>query len=678
MPDLSADFDGLEDTAILDLFHEVKDGWAERDEKIANATELRRQSWQVKVPKAWRQTAQQQHSSLSKEIPTRVTGTLTLKEPSWSRIAPDEEIELAEKASAVERHFAARVQYDRRTALPGKNGYVFLCDQITNAGAACVGSIYAPHQWAGAPLFMDGEQIRKVHWRDSSGRATDREDEMDYEASERAYSRVVDRHRQSAPPPIGHRVLETRQCYPLFVEGRMLALFVERESTLLELKAGGFVIDTLGRGSTWGSKGGLVEVVTSNRIRYYHDRKPVAHKDADGTKGLYTGYGFVPYAYRVGLEGGSLDWGHYGLPLLDLVDSNIRMIDTCLTYQFNAMHMASFTSWYIKYLPRPDGSTALQIRETEKGKTLATYDFKSGMIMDFGPDKEVQPFLHPGLNKDFDKFLEFQINEVHRIIPRTLQGQAESSGYNTAQTSVQAKAIFNPIVDGLELLLEELAIMDMRHISARVPGPIYLEYLNRAKGKVRQKLQRVRIDKDDIGDYYQIRCTIDREPDRVTMGTWAGNMKAAGILDDEEAYYEAKPEGDYEAHLARQRRDRLMQDPLIDQAMTVRAVKRFGLDDAVREAQAMGRVQIDPQTGMPMVAMPDGRLAGPGQPSAQGGMGATAMTQGQPNLGSTSNPSIEQPRSTPTGRDRLRRRGGAIPGAAQRQPSRPKPENAAA
>jgi hypothetical protein len=51
------------------------------------------------------------------------------------------------------------------------------------------------------------------------------------------------------------------------------------------------------------------------------------------------------------------------------------------------------------------------------------------------------------------------------VFPRSLSGQAESSGYNTALSSVQAKSILNSCYRGLEMLLEDSAQMDMRHIN---------------------------------------------------------------------------------------------------------------------------------------------------------------------------------------------------------------------
>lgn len=680
MPRPSADFDDLDDKAIIDLFHRVKETWQVRDERIAEIQALRDQTWTVKVPPAWRQTAITQHSSLSKEIPARVVGTITLRDPVYSRHAPGDDLKLAEAATRVERYFQGRHQYDKRHGVPGKNGYIFRTDQLVNKGAACVGAIYAPHVWAGAPMFMEGDTVKPVHWRDAKGQPTEDESAMDYGTTARGYLKTVDEWRQNARPPVTRRVLETEHCYPLFTEDGLMALFIERLCTNLELGTGGFQVETIGRDEAYQTKKStLVEVVTANRCRYYWNENPIAHEQADGDKGLYTGYGFVPYVYRVGLESGSLEYGNYGQPLLDLVASNLRMIDTMLTYQFNAIHMASFTSWYVKYLPRPDGSVVAQVKTSEKGRTMNTFQFKSGTIMDFGPDREVQPFLHPGLNRDFDKFLEFQTNEVHRIIPRTLQGQAESSGYNTAQSSVQAKAIFNPIADAQELMDEELAQMEMRHVAHRVPGPVYLEYEHpRTTGSNRKPtFERIKIDKDDIGGYYGIRCTVNREVDVISLGQFGANMLAAGVFSDEEAY-DLAGGADFQRSNAQKALTRALQDPIVQQVLNRHAAKQFGMLEAIQEAQMQARIQQGPD-GTPLVQMADGRLAGPGQnnPMAQGGQGFTAGTQGQPNFGSSANPDISLPARTPTGRSRGRRRGGAIPGVPQQPQRRPTPSNAA-
>jgi hypothetical protein len=666
----SLDLDNLEPGGLLDLAAEVKEAWSERDEAIRRATELRKQAWSVEVPPNWVQTAKQSHSSLSKEIPARVAGTLALRDPQFSRAAPSDDVAEAEKATAVERYFQGRHQHDKRTAVPGKNAWLFTLDQLISKGAVCCGSTYAPHAWAGAPLFMDGDAIRAVHWRDTTGRVTQDAGAMDVEASTRAFERSVDLHRATSTPPVSRRVLLTEQCFPLFVEGRLLALFVERDSSLLDVRAGGFLIDGLATSDKATNRKKLLEVHTANRARYFYDGTALAH-EGWGKEGIVTNYGFVPYTYRVGLEGGDLDYGSYGTPLLGLIESNLRLIDTLLTYQLNAIHLASFTSFYIEYTVNEDGSGVASVVEKESGRKVTTYDFKSGTIMDFGPNRRVVPLEHPGLNRDFDKFLEFQISEVNRIIPRTLQGQAESSGYNTAQTSIQAKAIFNPIADAAELLCEDLAVMEMRHICERVPGPIYLDVdAERLPGSSqKRKLARVKIDKDDIGPYYGIRATIDREIDRITYGTFGANMKAAGIFDEEEAY-DLAGGTDFERHKARQQRDKILDMPEVQQALAAKAAQRFGLEDVLKQAAAQGKIGVGPDGVTPVVNLPDGGQAGPGVgrlPSAQGAVGGAAPNVGQPNLASTHNPSIALPAPTDTGRGRLRRRGGAIPGAPQRQ-----------
>ena len=194
MSDASIDFDDLEDVGILDLAAKVRDSWQERDDAIARATTLRKQDWKVKVPDAWKHVEKTQHSSLSKEIPARVVGTITLREPVYSRTAPDDDMSVGDDANTVERFLQAKWQYDKRTAVPGKNSYMLLADMLTNKGAACAGSIYAPDVWADAPLMFDGGELRQTYWRDSTGRVTETDKEVDYEASSRAYSRDVDRY----------------------------------------------------------------------------------------------------------------------------------------------------------------------------------------------------------------------------------------------------------------------------------------------------------------------------------------------------------------------------------------------------------------------------------------------------------------------------------------------------
>lgn len=683
----SPDLDGLTDSATLDLATALKEEWQPRDEAIARAVELRKHAWSVPVPKAWRRTAVQQHSALAKEIPARVMGTLTLREPQFSRAGPDVDETQEERANAVERGCQGLFQHYKRKAVGGKNSWMLQADHIINKGAVCSGSIFAPHSWAGVLRFtLDGTNPKPEWWRDETGRPTVDPDTMDYQATARHYLKAVDLYRRQAKPPIVRRVPEPETCYPLFLEGEVAALVIEHKVNALELAAGGFVTElAAGEVPLLRRSRVLREVWTPNRCRYYLDDTPLRHK-VFGSDGLVHGYGFVPFSYRVGLEGGSTDYGDYGLPLLALIDSNLRFIDSLLTYAFNAIHLTSFPSFYVKYVLR-EGVHAAELIETQTGRPVTAHEFQSGMIMDFGPDREIMPLIHPGMNKDFYQFLQFNIDEVHRIIPRTLQGIAESSGYNTVQSSVQAKSIFNPCADGMELHLQELAIMDLQHIAKRVPGPIYmnLETHNPLSSRPK-KVRRITLSAQDIRNYYDVTVTIDRELDRITNGTWAANLEARGIV-SKPFVLEVSGITDSPAMEQQIRRDQALQTPEIAAVLTEDAIEEFGIKARIDEWRARQRL-VQGQDGTPLVKQKDGSLFGPGvgvqTPQMQGMIGAQMggmnplAPPGQSNLNAVANPSIGLPAPTPTNRPRGRRRGGAIPGAPQRPHQPAEPQNAAA
>lgn len=688
------EIDRMSNQELMELFEQVRESWSGRDATIKRAVELRRQTWKVPVPYAWRQTAQTQHSSLPKKIAARITGTLTLRDPVYSRSEPDDDQSLVADVNQVERALQAKFQYDARTAVPGKNAWHFTMDNLINKGAVCAGSIFAPHSWAGVPSFMEKDRIDTRWWRDGKGVETEEEDRVDVGSTAKAYLKQVEMYQRKARPPIIRRIIPPEQCYPLFVEGNMLALFIARPTTGLELQAGGFRVPKELNGQQFLSDDSmltnnpleLVEVVTPNRIRYFWNNDPLPHK-VYGDDGVVTDYGFIPFTYRVGLDGGELDYGSYGEPLLGLIDTQLRMIDTLLTYQHNGILLASFPSYKLVHTVK-DGVPLASLVDTETGKDVQTYEFKSGTIMDFGPNKDVQPFTHPGQNKDFYEFLQFLMQEVNDIIPPTLSGVPASSGFNTVQSTVQAKAIINPIADSGERLLEDLAYMDMQHVRKRCPWPIYLNMeMPRGFGTRPKAARKVQLDSKMVGDYYQVSVAIDREIDRITLSGHLTSLKAQGIPVSNETILDAAGFSDPEDELMKSLRDEVFADEEIRAALKERVIKKFGLQQLREEAVAQGRIQIGPD-GTPLVQMADGSLAGPGQggsPGAQGGVGAILggsnleALAGAGNPDSTNNPNINQPVPTAAGRPRGRRRGGALPGRPQLQGmTRPGPQNAAA
>lgn len=685
----SRDFDGMSDRDILDMGERLYQAWDARDKEIQDARRMFRHDWTVAVPEGWDQTAKTQHTSKAKEIPIRIINTVTLRDPQFSRVTPADEFGAGIRASSVEHFFQGYFSYNRREGIKGRDAYKFQAGQFVHKGASCIGSLFAPNAWAGADLFLDDDgEPHQAYWRDSSGKRTTDKKALDYEAAGRAYMSAVDTHRKTAKPPIKRRYVPTDQCYPLLVDGEMVALFIRRQATTLELAQSGFYVDTGGNQLNPYSTDVLLEVITPNRCRYYKGNQPVSHMGS-GSDGVYTGYGFIPYSYRAAIDGADLDYASFGFPLLSLVKSNIETITTLKTYLNNAIHMASFTSFYIKYTDK-DGNSVGALRDNKSQKDIATFQFRTGTIMDFGPGREVTPLTHPGLNSDFWKLVAQEEQELDRMFPRSLSGQAESSGYNTVQSTLQAKTIIDPIYDGISMQEEELAIMDMHHITDRVPGPIYLEYAQRqSMGSSRPaSMNRIKLSGSDIGSYYQIHVSADKEMDRVTLGTWAAAQVERGIGDIEWAADLSGIE-DYEGMVQRQARDRVFKSDLMMQTLEQDAVNQFGLRRQAEAAAAAARIQTGPD-GTPMVIQPNGSLAGPGQaaqtPEAQGPVGAmlgganASALPGMPNMNSTSaNPQLTQPAPTPTGRTasgggRNRRRGGAIPGAPQRPQTFPPPQ----
>lgn len=666
----SQDLDDLENSEILDLFQRVKANWAPRDELIRKAVELREQSWNVAVPKAWKQTATQHHTSRSKEIPERVKGTIMLNSPNYSRSNPGEDFGVGEDQNQVERWHKANFDYWDGETLEDRSGREFLLDNLVSKGGACAGTILTPQSWAGAPMFMDGDAIKREFWRDGEGKPTDDQDKMELGASTRAYERKAEKYNQTVVAnkpggmPLTKRLLKPEQAFPMIVDGRMKAMFIERKVNMVELGASGWEIPVEVKDATQA----MVEVVTPNRCRYYLGTKEIVH-GSTGEGGLVTNTGFVPYTYQTSLAAGETEYGSYGLPILGLIDSNIRTYDTLKTYLMNAVHLASFTSFVIEYIG--DERTVGSIIENRTGKTLTTFDFKTGTIMDFGPGRKVVPLTHPGLNADFWKALAAEEQEMDRIIPRTLAGEASSSGYNTAMSSVQARSLFNSIYGAEERLLTRLGKMDMHHVDS-LPDPVYLEWEKPSTGRAKQ-FERVKLDKTLIGGYYQLKVDIDRVVDPQTEGMFRLNMMSGGVGDVE---WVAEGAGihDFEDMYARQARDRVFTSEVTKAAMDQRAVNRFKLRVAVSEAAAAGRIQMAPD-GTPMVSLSDGRSAGPGLGvQTPQGQGAAGLMGGQ-----TNNPAMQSNGGANTSStNNPASKGGAVKGAPQRAPYRPTPQNQAA
>lgn len=665
-----ADLEKLGAADLAKFAENVVLSWQPRTERIREIGQLRSQNWAVQLPPELKVTLKTQHSSIPHDVSTRAIGILTARDPTFSRTPPDDDEGAAIKANTVARYCQARLDWDKRYALAGRNAWIFLVDQIANKGAGCVGSIFAPHAWAAAPpLTLEDGSYPKSLWRDSQGKPTDNPRQIDDAAVAKAYVKVVDAYRMRARPPIVHRYLPTEQCFPFYVGDQMAAMVIRRKASALELAASGFDTRALpGTGSDTSVERTLelTEVWTRNLARYFAGKDELVHS-VYGEGGIVHGYGFVPYEYRIGLPSDTdVEYGPMGLPLLGLIESNVKMIDTLLTFRLNAVEIASFPAWQAIHAPGEINPYDLAANGPKQ------YRIVPNTVMDFGAGVKVESFFNPGLNKDFDKALEDERAEVRKIIPDVLFGIPASSGYNSAVMTQQARSFFNPMIEAAERLAEGIAVMDMLHISKRLPGPIYMDYAVRKNelSAAPKNVSRISIQASDIAGYYGIEAEIGRELDRVTMGSWAVAMVAAGLM-DRQTGAELCGETDFEEMEDRIARDRFMSRPDVQEATEQEAIKQFGLQGYLQQQQAQAR--IDPTTGL--VSMPGGGTAGPGMaqtPEMQGPAGAvlggTNVNSAGPNLPATNNPGIGLP--TPEQPDRFRRRGGAIPGAPQNQGAR--------
>lgn len=676
------DLEKMPGTELRELATNVIAAWGPRDAEIELIRKLKDQEWDVEVPIAFKNTTTQVHNSISREIPTRVAGLIAGRRPTYSRMALSEGMSDNDKAAKVERFCMAADGYYSQNAVPGKDAVTFATSQIVDTGAVCVGTLFAPHAWAAAPEFLDEQgQPKRELWRDSRGEPTEKPDSEDRDATARHYLKLVDAYRQQAKPPIFRRYMETPQCYPLFLMDTMHSMFVKRQVTTLELDLFGFDMDDLASDRTsFTSKHDLLECWLPNRVRYFVGDTELAHPgySKGGELGIPTNYGFVPFTYQGGIEGGSLEYGKYHHPVLWLVASQIKLLDTLDTFNLNAIYLASFPTYKFRY---NQAEKAIEVFSERNGKETVHYAIKSGEINDFGPDRELVPLEHSGMNNDFYQLRTKIEEQIDKIIPRTLRGEAESSGYNTLQVTAQAKAIFDSLFTGMERLADGQAKQSMMLIDRFVKrGPVYFDLAVQRQGSSRRPvLSRIGLTAEDIQGHYQIKSTVDKELDRVTLGSWAAKMNSQGYGNVTWVEELSGIEDSVEAERQRAK-DRVMRNPLIQQQLDADAVEHFKMRKLIRQMKMTARI-AQGQGGMPQVKMPDGTMFGPKQtPEMQGAAGAMlgglnlSAGPGNPNLNSgATNPEAMLPQDGQP--QQFRMGGGAVPGAAQLQNlTRPAPK----
>ncbi len=675
------DLENLSGPDLRAFADSVIQSWSQRDRIVNEMALIRDQQWDIDVPKGFKNTAQQVHNSISREIPSRVAGLLAMRHPLYSRLSPSDDMAINDNVNTVERYFQAADAYYAGHSLGGTDAYEFAMDQLVSAGAVCVGSIFAPHAWASIPPLLDaGGEIVKDLWRDSEGKPTTKKSKVDNERTAIYYKNVVQAYRQSAAPPIQRRYMETRQCYPLFLLNRMQAMFIKRQVTLLELQMFGFDTSNLGEDITrMENKYDLLECWLPNRVRYFvqHAGTELQHARYPGQNGIPTNYGFVPYSYQSGIKGGSLGPDKLGMPVLWLVASQIKLLDTLDTFALNAVYLASFPTFKFRY---NDRAKAVEVFTDRGGKDVVHYEIHTGEINDFGEDRELVPLENPGMNADFYRLRDAVEAQIDKIIPRALRGEAESSGYNTLQVTAQAKAIFNSLFTAAERTAENLAQMEMRLIDRFIPEgqPIYLEYAEQTAGSIKAKLSRIKMGPEHIQHYYSITASVDRELDHITEGSWRAKMNSQGYGSVQwvEEGAGIPDSNDMERQRAR---DRVLKSPAFQQILDEDAARQFGLLRKQRQMAMMAKIKPG-ANGMPLVQMDDGNWFGPGQtPQMQGDVGAMLgglnlqAAPGSPNLSTVGNPEAMLP-SAEGQPAAFRQGGGAIPGAMQLQNlTRPEP-----
>lgn len=635
---------------------------------ISRAKLLRSQRWQPTIPEEFKIVAKPQHSSLGKSIPVVALGVATVNEPVYSRTPPDEDVRVAEKTDAVERYFQGRFHREKGRGTPGRSAWVWMGDQMANYGGAVVGTLLQPHAWANSPALTDEEgRIRREFWRDGAGKPTDKIGELDDVAASRAYLKVVDLYRRNAESPIVRRYLPLDQCYPAYVGRAMVAMVIRRKASLFELTASGFVLDEGTSAPSTERNVEVTEVWTPNRCRSFRGDREMSHK-LYGDTGIATGYGFVPFVHQIGIpaEDSEGEFAVWGSPILSLVESNIIAIDTVMTIRNSAAMMAGYTSWVAEDIAPPDPAAVMKGDDGMKH-----LEIKIGMVNYFR-GKRISPLLHPGINKDFERAIADEREEIRKIIPDVLFAKPASSGYNSALMGENIRSFFGPIFEGTEILHEVQAEQEMRLLE-RVPGPVYVDYATRNNnmGVGRLKVSRVKLESSDIGGYYGMNVEVSRVVDRITLSAHLAQMYIQGF-GYEDMVLESMGITDTE-HAKRQRLvdDFRKSDP-VQANLTQDAIEEAGMADVLAEAQAEQQLTQLPD-GSQGVTMPDGSVAAPGMPAqlpeqqgpAGAMLGGANLNSPGPNLASTANPTQMLP--TTQQPNRFRRKGGAIPGKAQRQ-----------
>lgn len=677
------DLDRMPAAELIRFAENVIDSYAMKIEKITKGRNIRSQKWNPYIPEAWRVPERKpSHSSYGPSIPIQCMGLTSANPPTYTRPSPDPDVNAARSSDVVENYLHAIFEEENKNGIAGNVSWIWINDQMNNYGGCCIGTILAPHAWADAPAMSDREnKIRQEFWRNKRGNIPDDGEPFDDVASAKAFLKAVEEHRRRAEGPVIRRYVPFDQAYPVVVGRTMMAMVIRRQASALEMTSLDFIMND-GSPVTVDKTEELTEIWTPRKARYFIDGGELKH-EIYGDTGIVHNYGFIPYVYKVGIPDDDCagEFGVWGSPVLSIVADQIINIDTIQTVQMNAAYQAGYPTPVAEDVAQPDAVSMA----AGDGK-MQHLEIKSGVVNYF-PGKRLSYLLNNGTGIDFDKELSAAKEELRRLLPDALLGQAASSGYNTAQAIQQGMGFLGAVIEGTQALMATQGSQELHLINDFVPGPIFFNYAYRDNnfGSGPLHMRNLRITSDDINNYFPVNVEISRVVDQITLSAHMAQLQAQGLASVREVM-ESRGVTDTEALNAeilvdafrKQAEPRLMQD----------AVDEAGMGPLQKEMAAEQQLTTLPD-GSQGVAMPGGGVAAPGLPGqtipgnakvsftsapspaqlAAGPAGALLggfnLNSPGPNPASTANPTQLLP--TPAQPNRFRRKGGALPGATQKQ-----------
>lgn len=663
------DLDTMDSADLAKLSNDVIQSYAARNEVIEECRDTRSGKFPIYIPKAWDAGIKPQHSNLGKSIPIMSVGLISNNKPTWNRARPDNHVVAVANADNVERYLQAAFARENGKGKIRRSSWYWVGDQMVNMGGCCIGTFFGTDTYAAQPAFTDAERkIRKAFWRDSTGTLTEDFNKVDDFAASKAYIKAVDEFRRRGASPIVRRYVPFDQSYPVDVGDSCLGMVIRRKTSAFELSVLGF---DAGDSLNLDASKEITEVWTPRRCRMFQGSDELEH-EVYGKEGIVHNYGYIPFAYQAGLAAGECEgeWGTWGAPVLSIVGNNIRNIDTVMTARANAAYQAAYPT------PVAEDTVPLDAVTMAGGDGgIQHLEIKSGMI-NYWRGKRITYLNNPGLGKDFEVMIREEREEVRRMLPDALWGMVASSGYNTALGIQQGIGFFGEIMEGTELLYTNQSAQELELIDRFWQGPIYLDYAYRNNnfGAGKMRVRQLELNADMIQHYYAVSVEISRVVDQITLSSHMAQMQAQGLASVDEVL-ESRGVTDTEAMKQQILVDQFRNSDAVKQQLTMDAIKDAGLGALQAEAAAEAALTQLPD-GSQGITMPDGSVAAPGIPSSppqlpqnQGPVGAMLgganLNSAGPNPASTNNPTQLLP--TKEQPNRFRRKGGAIPGSAQKQ-----------